>query len=98
LGATPAMERLLGSESGRLSGQALWEFLTPESAHGLRGQVAAGHRRPELLFTMTFIGAGSGPRVVICNLDVQPNAFALLCEPVSAERAAPELRQEEPAE
>ena len=78
LGTTAAMERLLGCEPGRLNGQPLWEFLTPESANELRGRVEAGNRRCELRFPMTFIGAGSAGRVLICNLDVQPNAFALL--------------------
>jgi hypothetical protein len=84
LGTTAAMERLLGGEPGRLNGQPLWEFLTPESANELRSRVEAGSRRSELRFPMTFIG----PPVLastcsVCNLDVQPNAFALLGEPIS---------------
>ena len=81
LGTTAAMERLLGSEPGRLNGQPLWEFLVPESAEQLRSRVAAGTRCSELRFAMTFIGAGPSRHVLLCNLDVQPNAFALMCEP-----------------
>jgi len=77
------MEQLLGEPRG-LSGQPLWQFLSPESAKELRGRVASGSRGAELRFPLTFIGAGSGEYVLLCNLDVQPNAFALLCEPVSA--------------
>jgi PAS domain-containing protein len=84
LGATAAMERLLGGEPGRLNGQRLWEFLAPESANELRGRVEAGIRRCELRFPITFVGpAGSGEYVLSCNLDVQPNAFALLGEPIT---------------
>ena len=84
LGTTAAMERLLGGESGRLDGQRLWEFLVPESANELRGRVEAGIRRCELRFPMTFVGrAGSGEYALSCNLDVQPNAFALLGEPTA---------------
>jgi heme-degrading monooxygenase HmoA len=88
LAATAAMERLLGGAPGRLKGQPLWEFLTPESANELRSRVESGSRRLELRFPLTFIGAGigagSGGHVLCCNLDVQPNAFALLGEPLSA--------------
>jgi heme-degrading monooxygenase HmoA len=80
LGATAAMERLLGGESGRLNGQPLWKFLTPESAKELRIRVDAGSRQSELRFPVTFIGADSAGRVLGCNLDVQPDAFALLGE------------------
>jgi heme-degrading monooxygenase HmoA len=84
LGTTGAMERLLSGESGRLNGQRLWEFLAPECANDLRGQVEAGLRRSELRFPITFVGpAGSGEHVLSCNLDVQPNAFALLGEPMT---------------
>ena len=84
LGATAAMERLLGGEQGRLSGQRLWEFLAPESANQLRSRVERGIRRSELPFAITFVGpAGSGEHVLSCNLDVQPNAFALLGEPMA---------------
>jgi heme-degrading monooxygenase HmoA len=86
LGTTAAMERLLGGGSGRLNGQRLWEFLTPESANELRSRVEAGTRRSELRFPITFVGpAGSGEHVLSCNLDVQPNAFALLGEPITPE-------------
>ena len=85
LGTTAAMERLLGGESGRLDGQRLWEFLVPESANELRGRVEAGIRRSKLRFPMTFVGPPScGEHVLSCNLDVQPNAFALLGEPMTA--------------
>jgi len=83
LGATVAMERLLRGDSDRLDGQPVWKFLTPESTEELRRLVAAGSRDSRLRFPMTFMDAGSGKCVLICNLDVQPNAFALLCEPVS---------------
>jgi heme-degrading monooxygenase HmoA len=81
LGATAAMERLLGYEPGRLNGQPLWGFLTPESADELRSRVQAGNRCSALRFPMTFVGAGSGRHALICNLDFQPNAFSLLGEP-----------------
>jgi hypothetical protein len=84
LAATPAMEALLSSQPGQLIGQPLWRFLTADSAEELRSRVVAGRRSSEGRFMMTFVGAGSGRRALICNLDVQPNAFALLCEPVSA--------------
>ena len=80
LGATAAMERLLGGESGRLNGQPLWKFLTPESAKELRIRVDAGSRQSALRFPVTFIGADCAGRVLGCNLDVQPDAFALLGE------------------
>ncbi len=84
LGATAAMEGLLCGESVRLNGQRLWEFLAPESANELRSRVEAGLRRPELRFPLTFVSAaGSGERVLRCNLDVQPDAFALLGEPMT---------------
>jgi heme-degrading monooxygenase HmoA len=86
LGATPAMERLLGSQPGRLHGQPLWQFLIPESAGDLRGRVAAGSRAAKLCFTLTFLGAGSRKHALVCNLDVQPDAFALLCETIPAGR------------
>jgi len=93
LGATAAMERLLGGEggeSGRLHGQRLWEFLAPGSADELRGRVEAGIRRSELRFPMTFVGpAGSGEYMLSCNLDVQPNAFALLGEPMTIMKDGP---------
>jgi len=82
-GASAAMERLLG-EPGGLNGRLLWEFLGPESAQELRGRVASGNRGAELRFPLTFIAGGSSTCVLLCNLDVQPHAFALLCEPVSA--------------
>ena len=84
LGTTAAMERLLGSEPGGLSGQPLWEFLTAESASELRSRVEAGIRRPDLRLPLAFLGTGSSERLLLCNLDIQPNAFALLGEPVSA--------------
>jgi heme-degrading monooxygenase HmoA len=84
LGATAAFERLLGGESGRLIGQLLWGFLTPESAKELRRRVAAGRRDADLRFPVTFRGTGSTQHMLICNLDVQPHAFALLGEPISA--------------
>jgi hypothetical protein len=80
LGITAAMERLLGSASGGINGKPLWEFMTSESSGELRSRVATGCRRPELRFSMTFIGSDSREHVFLCNLDVQPNAFALLCE------------------
>lgn len=84
LGTTAAMERLLGSEPDRLNGKPLWEFLAPESANELRRRVEAGIRRPELHFPIAFVGpACSGECVLRCNLDVQPNAFALLGEPMT---------------
>jgi heme-degrading monooxygenase HmoA len=83
LGATAAMERLYGCQPGCLHGRLLWDLLTPESADELRGRVQAGSRRSELRFPLAFIGAGSAGRVLLCNLDVQPNAFALLGEPIS---------------
>jgi len=76
LGMTAAMDKMVGS----VNGQSLWEFLTPESAEELRGRVEAGRRSPESRFPMTFIGADSSQHVLICSLDVQPNAFALMCE------------------
>lgn len=82
LGTTAAMERLLGGEPGGLNGQLLWEFLTSESANELRSRVEAGSRRSEWRFNVTFIGAGSAGHVLVCNLDVQPNGFALLGEPL----------------
>jgi len=88
LAATPAMERLLGSEPGRLQGQSLWQFLIPESAGELRSRVALGSRlAPEgrsrdVRFLMTFIGRGSREHRLACNVDVHPDAFALLCEPL----------------
>jgi heme-degrading monooxygenase HmoA len=88
LAATPAMERLLGSEPGRLHGQSLWQFLIPESAGELRSRVALGSRAaPEgqgrkERFLITFIGRGSRERILACNLDVHPDAFALLGEPL----------------
>jgi len=88
LAATPAMERLLGSEPGRLQGQSLWQFLIPESAGELRGRIAAGRRAApegrgrEGRFLITFIGRGSRERMLACNLDVHPDAFALLGEPL----------------
>jgi PAS domain-containing protein len=84
LGATPAMEKLLGSQPGRLHGQPLWQFLIPESAGELRVLVAAENRGAALRFPLTFIAAGSSERTLICNLDVQPGAFALLGEPIPA--------------
>jgi heme-degrading monooxygenase HmoA len=85
LGTTGAMERLLGGEPGRLNGQRLWEFLTLESTNELRSRVEAGSRRSELRFPIAFVGpAGSGEHVLSCHLDVQPNAFALLGEPMTA--------------
>jgi len=87
LGATAAMEKLLGGEPGRLNGQRLWDFLAPESANELRGRVEAGIRSPELRFPITFVGtAGPSEHVLSCNLDVQPNAFALLGEPMITRR------------
>jgi heme-degrading monooxygenase HmoA len=83
LGTAGAMERLLGSDSGRLKGRLIWEFLTPESTQELRQLIAAGSRASQLRFTMTFIGTDSCRRSLNCNLDVQPDAFALLCEPIS---------------
>jgi heme-degrading monooxygenase HmoA len=83
LGTTAAMERLLGREPGRLNGQPLWEFVTSESANELRSQIETGSRRSELRFPLTFIGADCSGHVLICNLDVQPDAFALLGEPIS---------------
>lgn len=90
LAATPATEALWSSQPGKLIGQPLWRFLTAESAEELRGRVVAGSRASEWCVLVTSVGAGSGRRSLICNLDVQPNAFALLCEPVSA--AASDLR------
>jgi PAS domain S-box-containing protein len=84
LAATPPVERFLGYGPGRLCGQPLWDFLTPESAHELRSRVEAGIRRSELRFPVTFADGDSGGRPLICNLDVQPSAFALLGEPVCA--------------
>jgi PAS domain-containing protein len=93
LGATGATERLLGCDSGRLNGRLIWEFLTPESTQELRQLIAAGSRASQLRFTMTFIGTDSCRRTLNCNLDVQPNAFALLCEPISgAEEPVAALR------
>ena len=83
LGATAAMERLLTGASGRLNGRLLWEFLAPESANDLRSRVEAGIRRPDLRFPVTFVGAaGSGGHVIGCSLDVHPDEFALLGEPM----------------
>jgi heme oxygenase (mycobilin-producing) len=84
VGATAGIEKLLGEEPGRLSGQPLWKFLTAESANELRRRVEAGIRRPDLRLPLTFRGKGSGERLLLCNLDLQPNAFALLGEPVFA--------------
>jgi heme-degrading monooxygenase HmoA len=81
LGATAAMERLLGYEPGGLNGQPLWGFLAPESADELRSRVQAGVRCSALRFHLTFMSAGSIRHALICNLDVQPTAFALLGEP-----------------
>jgi heme-degrading monooxygenase HmoA len=83
LGATGAMERLYGCEPGCLHERLVWDLLTRESANELRGRVQAGGRCPEQRFALTFTGAGSAGRVLLCNLDVQPNAFALLGEPIS---------------
>jgi len=80
LGTTAAMDRLLGNEPDQLNGLPLWEFLTPASASELRSRVETGTRCPELRFPVTFVSAASGAQVLICNLDVQPNAFALLGE------------------
>jgi heme-degrading monooxygenase HmoA len=88
LGATAGMDALLSSEPGKLTGQLLWRFLTAESAQELRCRVETGRRAANLRFLMTFVVAESSRRLLSCNLDVQPNAFALLCDPVSA--AAPE--------
>jgi heme-degrading monooxygenase HmoA len=90
LGATAGMASLLSSEPGKLAGQPLWRFLTTESAQELRGRVATGSRAASLRFLMTFVASESREHLVICNLDVQPNAFALLCESVSP--AVPESR------
>ena len=85
LGTTPAMEKLLRAGVGRLNGQRLWEFLAPESANDLRSRVEAGIRDSELPFPLTFVGAaGSGGYVLGCNLDTQPDLFALLGEPMAA--------------
>jgi len=92
LAATPAMEKLLAGDPGRLDGQPLWSFLTPESASQLRGRVAAGCRHPESRFALTFPGAAAAQRVLLCNLDVQPHAFALLGEPVAGQSDIPEGR------
>lgn len=101
LGATGAMERLMGCDSGRLNGQPVWKFLTPESTEELRRLVAAGIRDYQLRFPMTFIDSDSSKCVLICNLDVQPNAFALLCEPTAGARepvAAPRNDRKEVSE
>jgi heme-degrading monooxygenase HmoA len=86
LGATAGMEALLSSEPGKLTGQPLWRFLTAESAQELRSRVTKGSRDPKLRFLMTFAPSESGTHLLLCNLDVQPNAFALLCESVAAFR------------
>ena len=84
LGTTAAMDRLLGNEPEHFNGRSLWEFLTPRSASELRSRVEAGIRCPELRLPVTFVGGASGAHVLLCNLDVQPHAFALLGEPASA--------------
>jgi heme-degrading monooxygenase HmoA len=81
--ATSGMEKVLSSEPGKLTGQPLWRFLTAESAEELRCRVVTGSRAATLRFLMTFVGSESSRHLLICNLDVQPNAFALLCEFVS---------------
>jgi heme oxygenase (mycobilin-producing) len=102
LGASAGMESLLSNEPlltsgpllssarGKLAGQPLWRFLTAESAQELRSRLATGSRAASLRFLMTFVVSESREHLVICNLDVQPNAFALLCESVAA--AGPESR------
>jgi hypothetical protein len=89
----PFCGRSLRSESSWLSGQSLWNFLTPQSVSDLRSRMATGSRRPDQVFTMTFTGTAGGTQLLICNLDVQPNAFAMLCEPISIlETSQPRLR------
>jgi len=89
LDATAGLEALLSSEPGKLTGQPLWQFLTAESGQELRSRVETGRRAPNLPFLMTFVVSESSRHLLRCNLDVQPNAFALLCESVSA--AGPEV-------
>ena len=88
LAATAGIETLLGGEPGTLAGQPLWRFLTVESAQELRRRVATGSRTPQIRFLMTFVASESGKHLLICNLDIQPSAFALLCDSVSTAQPA----------
>ncbi len=87
LATSAAMASLLGSQPGGLNGQPLWKFLAVESADELRGRLEAKIRRPDLRLPLTFLDAGSYSRRLLCNLDIQPNAFALLGEPDSSEES-----------
>ena len=76
--ATPALESLLGFPRGRINGRPLWELLTRESAADLRGRVAAAIRCSPEPFVLQFAGAEA--HALVCSLDVQPTAFALVGE------------------
>jgi heme oxygenase (mycobilin-producing) len=89
LATSAAMARLLGSQPGGLNGQPLWKFLAVESADELRSRIEAKIRRPGSRLPLTFLDGGSRRRLLLCNLDVQPNAFALLGEIDSSVESGP---------
>jgi signal transduction histidine kinase/heme-degrading monooxygenase HmoA len=80
----PAVAERMRRPVEQIVGKPLWAWLTEADAGLLRRKLGES-RRPEERFLLNFVDVGDSPFTLTCLLDVQPDHFLLLGEPLLGE-------------
>lgn len=78
--ANEAFRNMFAGQS--LEGALVWPLLTEPDAANLRGAVSQARREPSRGYRLNFIGRDRMPVTLECHIDVQPDWFALIGEPL----------------
>ncbi len=83
-----AVERTLNRSRDELEGTPIWDILTEPDAATLRRLAGQSGRAPGEHYLFNVAGQDGSPVTLQCHLDVQPDGFLLIGEPVLEHDAA----------
>lgn len=83
-----ALAQSLKASAAQLQGRMIWDLLTDNAAAALRERIESGERRPEETLLVNLVDSDQVPFTLQCHLDVQPDGFTLIGEPLQKAEAS----------
>ena len=88
LASTHAVASIVRGTAGSLDGVSIWPLLTEPDRATLRCAIESGTRDPATRYRLNFVGLDQMPFTLECHLDVYPDGFTLIGEPLQQHQQA----------